>query len=143
MSEHETSNPDASDRENFDDIRSEEYAARSDDSMSVDEIEDEAERRELLDRQVSLEEWVMSRAPVMEDPSPRQLRRARRIIFRIERAWLRGVSDEVNGLLFRDASLVLVSVRRLCHPSCLLTLTRLHCCGISASQRQCSTGTAD
>ena len=113
MSEHETLNPDASDRENFDDIRSEEYAARLDDSMSVDEIEDEAERRELLDRQVSLEEWVMSRAPVMEDPSPRQLRRARRIIFRIERAWLRGVSDEVNGLLFRDASLVLVSVHRL------------------------------
>ena len=118
MSEHETSNLDASDRENFDDIRSEEYAARSDDSMSVDEIEDEAERRELLDRQVSLEEWVMSRAPVMEDPSPRQLRRARRIIFHIERAWLRGVSEEVNGLLFRDASLVLVSVRRLCHLLC-------------------------
>ena len=113
MSEHETLNPDASDRENFDDIRSEEYAARLDDSMSVDEIEDEAERRELLDRQVSLEEWAMSRAPVMEDPSPRQLRRARRIIFRIERAWLRGVSDEVNGLLFWDASLVLVSVRHL------------------------------
>ena len=113
MSEHETSNPDASDRENFDDICSEEYAARSDDSMSVDEVEDEAERRELLDRQVNLEEWVMSRAPVTEDPTPRQLRRARRVIFRIERAWLRGVSDEVNGLLFRDASLVLVSVRRL------------------------------
>ena len=34
MSEHETSNLDASDRENFDDIRSEEYAAMSDDSMS-------------------------------------------------------------------------------------------------------------
>ena len=118
MSEHETLNPDASDRENFDNIRSEEYAARSDDTMSVDEIEDKAKRRELLDRQVSLEEWVMSRAPVMEDPSPRQLRRARRIIFRIEQAWLRGVSDEVNGLLFRDASLVLVSVRRLCHPLC-------------------------
>ena len=118
MSEHETSNPDASNRENFDDIRSEEYAARSDDSMSVDEIEDEAERRELLDRQVSLEEWVMSWAPVMEDPSPRQLCCARRIIFRIERAWLRGVDDEVNGLLFRDASLVLVSDRRSYHLSC-------------------------
>ena len=118
MSEHETLNPDASDRENFDDIRSEEYAARSDDSMSVDEVEDEAERQELLDRQVNLEEWVMSRAPVMEDPTPRQLRRARRVIFRIERAWLRGVSDEVNGLLFRDASLVLVSVSRFCHSSC-------------------------
>ena len=38
MSEHETSNPDASDQENFDDIRSEEYAARSDDSMSVDDV---------------------------------------------------------------------------------------------------------
>ena len=109
MSEHETSNPDASDRENFDDIRSEEYAARSDDSMSVDEVEDEAERRELLDCQVNLEEWVMSRAPVMEDPMPRQLRRARRIIFRIEQAWLRGGDDKVNGLLFRDASLALVS----------------------------------
>ena len=104
-----------------------------DDSMSVNEVEDETERRELLDRQVNLEEWVMSRVPVMEDPMPRQLRRARRIIFRIERAWLRGVSDEVNGLLFRDASLVLVSVHRLCHPLCLLTLTRSHCCGISAS----------
>ena len=57
----------------------------------------------------------MSQAPVMEDPTPRQLRRAWRIIFRIERAWLRGVSDEVNGLLFRDASLVLVSARCLCH----------------------------
>ena len=112
MSEHETSNPDASNQENFDDIRSKEYAAMLDDSMSVNEVEDEAERRELLDRQVNLEEWVMSRAPVMEDPSPRQLRHAQRIIFRIERAWLRGVSDEVNGLLFRDASLVLVSVRR-------------------------------
>ena len=44
MSEHETSNPDASDRENFDDIRSEEYAAMSDDSMSVNEVEDETER---------------------------------------------------------------------------------------------------
>ena len=118
MSEHETSNPDASDRENFNDIQLDEYAAMSDDSMSVNEVEDEAERQELLDRQVSLEEWVMSRAPVMEDPSPRQLRRAQRIIFRIERAWLRGVSDEVNGLLFRDASLVLVSVRRLCHLLC-------------------------
>ena len=84
----------------------------SDDSMSVNEVEDETERRELLDRQVNLEEWVMSRAPVMEDPTPRQLRRARRIIFRIERAWLRGVDDEVNGLLFRDASLALVSDRR-------------------------------
>ena len=90
----------------------------SDNSMSVNEVEDEAERRELLDWQVSLEEWVMSRAPVMEDPSPRQLRRARRIIFRIERAWLRGVSDEVNGLLFRDASLVLVSVCHFGHFSC-------------------------
>ena len=85
----------------------------SDDSMSVDEVGDEAERRELLDRQVSLEEWVMSRAPVMEDPTPRQLRRARRIIYRIERAWLRGVEDKVNGLLFRDASLALVSDRCL------------------------------
>ena len=85
----------------------------SDDSMSVNEVEDEAERQELLDRQVSLEEWVMSRAPVMEDPTPRQLRRAQRIMFRIERAWLRGVDDEVNGLLFRDASLALVSERRL------------------------------
>ena len=55
----------------------------------------------------------MSRAPVMEDPTPRQLRRAWRIVFRIERAWLRGVDDEVNGLLFRDASLALVSDRRL------------------------------
>ena len=113
MSEHKTSNPDASDRENFDDIRSEEYAARSDDSMSVGEVEDEAERRELLDRQVNLEEWVMSRAPVMEDPTLFQLHCAPRIVFCIERAWLRGVSDEVDGLLFRDASLVLVSVRRL------------------------------
>ena len=85
----------------------------------------------------------MSRAPVMEDPTPRQLRRVRRVINHIERAWLRGVSDEVNGLLFRDASLVLVSVRRLCHPLCLLILVRSHCCGISASQRQRSTGTAD
>ena len=84
-----------------------------DNSMSVNEVEDEAECRELLDRQVSLEEWVMSRAPVMEDPTPCQLRRARRIVFRIERAWLRGVDDEVNGLLFRDASLALVSDRRL------------------------------
>ena len=63
-------------------------------------VEDEAERRELLDRQVNLEEWVMSRAPVMEDPMPRQLCRARRNIFRIKQAWLRGVDDEVNGLLF-------------------------------------------
>ena len=109
MSEHETSNPDVSDRENFDDIRSEEYAAMSDDSMSVNEVEDEDEHRELLDRQVSLEEWVMSRAPVMEDPTLRQLRHAWRIVFRIEQAWLRGVDDEVNGLLFRDASLALVS----------------------------------
>ena len=84
MLEHNTSNPDASDRENFDNIRSEEYAAMSDNSMSVNEVEDEAERRELLDRQVSLEEWAMSWAPVMEDPKPRQLRRARRIVFRIE-----------------------------------------------------------
>ena len=113
MSEHETSNPDVSDRENFDDICSEEYAARSDDSMSVDEVEDEVERRELLDRQVNLWEWVMSRAPIMENPTPRQLCRARRIIYRIERAWLRGVEDEVNGLLFRDASLALVSDRCL------------------------------
>ena len=43
MSEHETSNPDASDRENFDNIRSEEYAAMSDNSMSVNEVEDEVE----------------------------------------------------------------------------------------------------
>ena len=120
MSEHETSNPDTSDRENFDDIRSEEYAARSDDSMSVDEVEDEAERRELLDRQVNLEEWVMIRAPVTEDLTPHQLRRAWRVIFHIERAWLRGVDNEVNGLLFRDASLVLVSDRRFCHLSCHL-----------------------
>ena len=77
----------------------------SDDSMSVNEVEDEAERRELLDWQVSLEEWVMSQAPVMEDPTPHQLRRARRIVFRIERAWLRGVDDEVNGLLFRERQL--------------------------------------
>ena len=84
----------------------------SDNSMSVNEVEDEAERRELLDRQVSLEEWVMSRAPVMEDPMPRQSRRARRIVFHIEQAWLRGVDDEVNGLLFRDASLALVSDHR-------------------------------
>ena len=89
----------------------------SDDSMSVDEVGDEAKRRELLGWQVSLEEWVMSRAPVMEDPTPRQLRRARRIVFHIERAWLRGVDDEVNGLLFRDASLALVSdCRLLCLP---------------------------
>ena len=60
----------------------------------------------------------MSWAPVMEDPMPRQLRRARRIIFRIEQAWLRGVDDEVNGLLFRDASLILVSDRRFCYLSC-------------------------
>ena len=60
----------------------------------------------------------MSQAPVMEDPTPRQLRRAWRIIFHIERAWLRGVDDEVNGLLFWDASLVLVSVSRFCHSSC-------------------------
>ena len=85
----------------------------SDDSMSVNEVEDETERRELLDWQVSLEEWVMSWAPVMEDPTPRQLRRARRIVFRIERVWLRGVDDKVNGLLFRDASLALVSDRHL------------------------------
>ena len=84
MLEHETSNPDASDRENFDNIRLEEYAAMSDNSMSMNEVEDEAERRELLDRQVSLEEWAMSWAPVMEDPTPHQLRRARRIVFRIE-----------------------------------------------------------
>ena len=118
ISEHETSNLDASDWENFDDIRSEEYTARSDDSMSVDEVEDEVDRRELLDRQVNLEEWVMSRAPVMEDPTPHQLRCAWRIIFRIKRAWLRGVNDEVNGLLFQDASLVLVSDHRFCHLSC-------------------------
>ena len=62
----------------------------------------------------------MSRAPVMEDPTPRQLRRAQRIIFRIERAWLRGVDDEVNGLLFRDASLILVSDRRFLPPFPLL-----------------------
>ena len=86
--------------------------------MSVNEVDDEVECRELLDQQVNLEEWVMSRVPVMEDPMPRQLRRARRIIFRIERAWLRGVDDEVNGLLFRDASLVLVSDRRSYHLSC-------------------------
>ena len=73
-----------SDWENFDDIRSEEFAAMLDDSMSVNEVEDEDEHRELLDRQVSLEEWVMSRAPVMEDPMPRQLCRAWRIVFRIE-----------------------------------------------------------
>ena len=90
------------------------------DTRRYNEVEDEAERRELLDRQVNLEEWVMSRAPVTEDPTPRQLRRARRVIFRIERAWLRGVDDEVNGLLFRDASLVLVSDRCFCHPFCYL-----------------------
>ena len=61
---------------------------------------------------MNLEEWVMSWAPVMEDPMPRQLSRARRIILRIDQAWLRGVDDEVNGLLFRDASLILVSDRR-------------------------------
>ena len=116
MSEHETSNPDASDRENLNDIQSDEYAAMSDDSMSVNEVGDEVERRELLDRQVNLEEWVMSRAPVMEDPTLRQLRHAWRIVFRIEQAWLRGVDDEVNGLLFRDASLALVSD---CHLLCL------------------------
>ena len=44
MLEHETSNPDASNQENFDDIRSKEYAAMLDDSMSVNEVEDEAER---------------------------------------------------------------------------------------------------
>ena len=92
----------------------------SDNSMSVNEVEDEAECRELLDRQVSLEEWVMSRAPVMEDLMPRQLRCVWRIVFRIEQAWLRGVDDAVNGLLFRDASLVLVSDRRFCHLSCHL-----------------------
>ena len=113
MSEHETSNPDASDREHLEDAQSEEYAAMSDSSMSVDGGETDDERRELLGRQVNLEEWVMSRAPVMEDPTPRQLRRARRIIYRIERAWLRGVEDEVNGLLFRDASLALVGDRCL------------------------------
>ena len=86
----------------------------SDSSMSVDGGETDDERRELLGRQVNLEEWVMSRAPVMEDPTPRQLRRARRIIYRIERAWLRGVEDKVNGLLFRDASLALVSDHRFC-----------------------------
>lgn len=118
MLEHETSNLDASDQENFDDIRSEEYAVRSDDSMSVNEVEDEVEHQELLDWQVNLEEWAMSRAPVMEDPMPRQLRRVQRIIFRIERAWLRGVDDKVNGLLFQDVSLVLVSNRRFCHFSC-------------------------
>ena len=89
----------------------------SDSSMLVDGGETDDERRELLGRQVNLEEWVMSRAPVMEDSTPRQLRRARRIIYHIERAWLRGVEDEVNGLLFRDASLALVSDRRLlCFP---------------------------
>ena len=88
--------------------------------MSVNEVDDEVECRELLDQQVNLEEWVMSRAPVMEDPMPRQLRRARRIIFRIEQAWLRGVDDEVNGLLFRDASLILVSDRRFLPPFLLL-----------------------
>ena len=113
MSEHETSNPDASDREHLEDAQSEEYAAMSDSSMSVDGGETDDEHRELLGRQVNLEEWVMSRAPVMEDPTPRQLRRARRIIYRIERAWLRAVEDEVNGLLFRDASLALVSDRCL------------------------------
>ena len=82
--------------------------------MSVDGGETDDECRELLGRQVNLEEWVMSHAPVMEDPTPHQLRRARRIIYRIERAWLRGVEDEVNGLLFRDASLALVSDRCLC-----------------------------
>ena len=90
----------------------------SDDSMSVNEVEDEDEHRELLDRQVSLEEWVMSRAPVMEDPTPRQLRRVRRVINHIERAWLRGVDNKVNGLLFWDASLVLVSDLHFCHFSC-------------------------
>ena len=34
-----------------------------DDSMSVNEVEDEGEHRELLDWQVSLEEWIMSQAP--------------------------------------------------------------------------------
>ena len=84
MSEHETSNPDASDHEHLEDAQSEEYAAMSDSSMSVDGGETDDECRELVGRQVNLEEWVMSRAPVMEDPTPRQLRRARRIIFHIE-----------------------------------------------------------
>ena len=47
MSEHNTSNPDASDRENFDDIQSEEYAAMSDDSMSMNEVEDKNKHQEL------------------------------------------------------------------------------------------------
>ena len=45
MLEHNTSNLDVSDQENFDDLRSEEYAAMSDDSMSVNEVEDEDEHR--------------------------------------------------------------------------------------------------
>ena len=112
----------------------------SDDSMSVNEVEDEAERRELLDWQVSLEEWVMSQAPVMEDPTPRQLHCARRIVFCIERAWLRGVDDKVNGLLFWDASLALVSDRCLLCFSLVLKTTSLRCCVISASQRRRYTG---
>ena len=56
----------------------------------------------------------MSWAPVMEDLTPCQLGRAWRIIYHIERVWLRGVEDEVNRLLFRDASLALVSDRRFC-----------------------------
>ena len=87
----------------------------SDSSMLVDgggETDDECQ--ELLERQVNLEKWVMSCAPVMEDPTPCQLHHARRIVYHIERAWLRGVEDEVNGLLFRDASLALVSDHRFC-----------------------------
>ena len=43
MSEHKTSNPDASDREHMDDMQSEDYAMSSDSSMSVDKGEDEGE----------------------------------------------------------------------------------------------------
>ena len=43
-----------------------------DDSMSVNEVEDKAEHQGLLDRQVSLEEWIMSQAPgcAAVEPAP-------------------------------------------------------------------------
>ena len=55
MSEHKTSNLDASNRKHLDDMQSEDYAVSSDSSMSVDE-EDKGECGDLLERQVNLEE---------------------------------------------------------------------------------------
>ena len=41
--------------------------------QSVREVDKEGECANLLDQQVNLEEWVMSQAPVMEDPTLHQI----------------------------------------------------------------------